>query len=138
MNISQVLDACENDLGWVPEGDRLTVRKAQFTILKHAMTKHGFTVDDLALAVAWAARRRLPIQKPIQLIGFVDEARAVAAEPVVVHPIEDQISEAIVWEDEHPDADSRRWVSRLIRAMGPARWDVLVEWRQAGRGPKDS
>ena len=132
--LMKILSDCENHLGWIPPGGNLYKSRAMHhSMLTRAMTRQGIDEADLALAVAYCRRKRLPITHPLQLLPFVAEARTLAHTPHLSDLDRRQI-DAIEWEQGHGDDESSYWIGRLSRAIATGLADVLVEWMQAGRG----
>jgi hypothetical protein len=132
--LMRLLIDCENQLGWIPEGDIYRARAIHHKILTAAMTKRGFSDRDLRLALNWCARKHLPITSPMQLLAYVEDAREMAVEADTSTDLDTEVADAITWEYANPDEHSHYWITRLNRAAGPVRQLVMVEWRELGRG----
>lgn len=140
-NLTELLTACENQLGWQaqprPGQPAWKIRSAEVRKLKLAMAarpKHH-TLANLHLALEYSRRKRMPIASPLSLIHRIDEALALAPDPAgdAQPDIEIAIRDAITREKLHDDEHTRLWITRLVRCQGPGRFDVLAEWREAGR-----
>lgn len=133
---TDVVVLCENILGWVPD-ENMPIWKARAVHagrLKKAMAKHEVTLDQLELAIEYCRRRREPVKSPAGLVFKVARALELANEPVVTADLETSVSEAIGWERDHEDHFSLGWITRLTRAIGDYRAEVLKDWRESGRG----
>lgn len=139
-NLLDIVIACENTLGWLPSVTEKTPRwKARtnaVAVLKTAIAKdpNKFTIDNLDLAIEYSRRKRLPVKKPADLVFRVDDALELAADPFSISDIGQAMQDAVDWELNRKDDDSRRWIQRLTRAAGDGRQDVLAEWKADGRG----
>lgn len=136
MTLMQILIACENTLGWIPEGKDLYAARAKaHRLMSLAMHRRHISVEDLALALAYCQRRRQPITKPIELLDLVREARTQAgpAERRESH-LDVRQADAIAWEHQRLDDDSPYWIGRIVRSLNTGLEEVLAEWLAAGRG----
>lgn len=137
-----IVEACENQLGWQPpyqpDVPPYRTRALEVHKLKKAMDTPRFrqiaTTRNLALALEFSRRRRLPVQSPVTLLYRIPDALAYADTTPAVSPVAMQITTAIRWEQAADDNDSLRWIHRLTRAAGPGQLDVLAEWEATGRG----
>lgn len=137
-----IVEACENQLGWAPpyrDGvPHFQTRALEVHKLKKAMAKPEFselaTARNLALALEFSRRRQLPITSPVGLLYRIADALAYADDTPQASPIAVQIAAAVLWEQERDDDDSLRWIHKLVRAVGPGQFDVLTDWKDAGRG----
>jgi hypothetical protein len=135
MSLMNILVACENQLGWIPEGaDQIKAKAVMHHIMTKAMKRQGVSVEDLALTLAYCRLRRQPISSPLQLLPLVTTARSAAT--VINRPraLDVRTQDARDWETTRDDADTPYWLGRLVRSVGPARADTLDEWAAAGRG----
>lgn len=135
MTVHQILLACENQLGWVPEGTEIWKGRAKMhAILSKAMTRQNVSEADLALTLAYCRLRKHPITNPLQLLPLVTKARDAATVMSQPGALDVRIHDARDWETTRSDADTPYWLGRLVRSVGPARADTLDEWASAGRG----
>lgn len=135
MTLMQVLIACENQLGWVPEGrDLFKARAIMHHIMTRSMKRQDISLEDLALTVSYCRLKRQPITSPTQLLYLVPKARAAAAVTSRPRALDVRTQDARDWETTRDDADTPYWLGRLVRSVGPARADTLDEWAKAGRG----
>lgn len=138
--MSELMDliiACENQLGWTGPATMNIYRARAIEVgkLRGALSRRrDLTVKDLRLAIAYCVRRREPITSPLQLLGKVDEAKALALQRPRASNLAMRHTRALAWEQTTADRDSSRWITRLVRSHGPARAEVLAEWEAAGRG----
>lgn len=137
-----IVEACENQLGWVPPYKEnvpvYQTRAVEVYKLKKAMANPEFAQvanpHNLALALEFSRRRGLAVKSPITLLYRINDALAYADTGPTETTIAMQISAAVRWEQDHDDDDSLRWIHRLVRSSGAGQVDVLVEWKDAGRG----
>lgn len=137
-----IVEACENQLGWQPpyqpDVSPYRTRTIEVHKLKKAMETRRFaqiaTMRNLALALEFSRRRKLPIQSPITLLYRIPDALVYADTTPVENPLAMQVTTAIRWEQDVDDTESLRWIHRLTRAIGPGQTDVLIQWKAAGRG----
>ncbi len=134
--LMDIIYDCENRLGWSPPIGAVLwkARAAEHRKLTMAMQRHGYDEKDLRLALNYCIRRKQPIASPLELVGIVATARDLAAPRERTLDLATEQAAAIAWEQMTSDVESAHWVSRLVRSVGPVRADVLIEWRQAGRG----
>ena len=94
------------------------------------------TLANLELAANYCFEKRLTIKSPYGLIHKIDEALQHAVAPELESDLSVLTQRALMWEAGHSATDqvSQEWISRLTRAHGDARADVLKEWKEAGRG----
>lgn len=137
----QIVVGCENYLGWQPPSQSPSLNQArclEVFKLKRAIAsgnpRRGITVEEIALALDYSRRKRLPVTSPLALLHRIPQALALAYRPTPVSDLAAQIAEAIDWERDRDDPDSLRWIYQLTRAHGPGRVEALEEWRTAGRG----
>lgn len=133
-----VVDA-ENRLGLAgPRGVPVwKSRAADVARLRRGLTSRpDVTTTDLRLALAFCSRRQEPITTITELFGKVKEARRHRIQDERPSQLSLTYREALRWEGDQNDADAELWLARLVRAFGPARENVLSEWRVAGRGPR--
>lgn len=126
---------CENVLGWSPKkigpkGMRYERQLAAWELQKKLDTSDLFTLHNLELAVEWSRKRREGVSHPLTLFYRIplalEDALEVAPEPT---ELELQVTEALVWEREHPDGESDRWIGQFQRAAGNGRGALLAEWK---------
>jgi hypothetical protein len=138
MTLMQILIECENKLGWIPEQARgqdiYRARAVVHRIVSLALSKRHYSVDDLALALAYCKRKRQPITHPLQLIPLIPEARALAGPQARPISLDIRQGEAIAWEQQRQDDDSSYWIGRIVNSLNAGLEDVLAEWTAAGRG----
>ncbi len=135
--LMKILNECENELGWVPNEtgiDTYRARAAMHKVMSYAKDKKRVSDEDLRLALNYCKRRRMPIVSPLQLFGFVEEAKKFAAPVAPTGSLEPERNAAIGWEHGKNDTDAGVWIGRLTRAQGDGLADVLAAWREAGRG----
>lgn len=148
---TDIVILCENALGWTPP-DNVPVWKSRSVhagLLRKAMVKHGVSLEDLELAVAFCEREREPIKSPAALVYKVERARELAnvnpttttvhkaaykTEVVEETDLSMDVQRALEWEQMHEDHLSLGWITRLTRAQGDYRRDVLKDWERSGRG----
>lgn len=132
MTLTDFVITVENELGWTPKVNPKTplwkARSIEAMKLKRAMTQNGVSLDDLRIALAYSKRKREACT-PTALCWRVEEAKTFIA--VAVTDIDEAVQQAIEWETEHDLADSERWITRFVRAMGSARAEALQDWRLA-------
>lgn len=137
-----IVEACENQLGWQPpyksDVPPFRTRALEVHKLRQAMTNPQFaqmaTPKNLALALEFSRRRKLPVHSPVTLLYRIPDALAYADTTPTATSVAQQIAAAIRWEQDVDDADSLRWIHRLTRAVGPGQVDILTDWKAAGRG----
>lgn len=139
MGLMDLLTKCENDLGWQPTrrpGDNIyKARAITFRVMTRAMEREGHTEADVALAIAYCQRKRIPIANPLALLGMIGEARKIAAAPAArAGSLLEQQGQAVQWEAARSDEDSQQWIGRLTRSVGQGLLTTLEEWKAAGRG----
>ncbi len=135
MTLMNLLVACENQLGWIPQGRNLfKARAAMHARMTREMTRKGIDLGDLCLTLAYCRLRRYPITSPLQLLAMVATARDAAAVMRKPAALDVRTQMAREWESARNDDQSVYWLGRLVRSVGPARADTLDEWSQAGRG----
>lgn len=141
MTLLDIIIGCENFLGWTPPArpgvPAWKARTTEVYKLKNAMaTKPASiaTIENLALALEYSRRKRLPIKSPITLLYRIPDALELANIDKPVSDLQAEIAAAIGWEKGCDDEGSLRWIHRLVRASGPGRGEVLQEWKAAGRG----
>lgn len=136
--LMDIIIEAENRLGAATATDKLNVPRAraiQHHLLTRAMARQNLTCSDLRLAISLCVRRRVFLNAPIQLVSFVEAARKLAADPDAVQTdIDRELEDAIAWENDQDDPEHLHWITRLGRAVGATRRQVLSEWREAGRG----
>lgn len=135
--VARLVLSCENTLGWQPPaGEPLTKARARVTrqILRQLEEQPDLTLHDLKLAIELMRERRMTLFSPASLIHFVAEARDRGASTDVQGPLELQVQAAKRWELEHELPGYDDWLTRLVRARGDFRADVLDEWRTARAG----
>lgn len=139
--LTQVIEACENQLGWVsPFADEFPVwkyRSIEVSRLRKAIDKmenpSRFTPMNLMLAIELLRRKHETVRSPVGLLYKVDEALERANTPTIAVELVDAIENAVAHEQTLQRPDTDMWVRRLSRARGVHRTDVLAEWRDAGR-----
>lgn len=139
MGLMDLLAQCENDLGWQPTrrpGDTIyKARAIACRVMTRAMEREGRTEADVALAIAYCRRKRIPITSPLALLGMIGEARKIAATPAArAGSLLEQQGQAVQWEAARSDEHSQQWIARLTRSVGEGLVTTLNEWRAAGRG----
>jgi hypothetical protein len=138
MTLMQILIECENKLGWIPDVGRgrdiHQARAITHRVVSIALSKRLYSVDDLALALAYCKRKRQPINHPLQLIPLIAEARTLAGPKARPIGLDIRQGEAIAWEQQRQDDDSSYWIGRIVNSLNAGLEDVLAEWTAAGRG----
>jgi len=136
--MTDIVVACENTLGWVPDPGKplWKARSVEAGKLNRAAAKDPkkVTVDNLALAVEFSRKRRRPVTSPLGLIHRIEDALVFARDETVLSDLGQAVQDAVNLElfmDRH---DAGIWITRLTRAQGEFRLDVLNEWKEAGRG----
>ena len=137
--LMDIITGCENQLGWQPAPGvpMWKARSVEIGKLKKALAsgQHcNASIDNLALALEYSRRRRMPITSPSVLIHRIADAVALTYTPAPVSDITQQVTDAIRWEQELDDADAGYWIYRLMRSQGDGRLVVLQQWTAAGRG----
>lgn len=131
MNYVQLVEACENALGWVPRDQHFKTKTNEASILKRQAEKEGLTAADLTYIIGWARDRKVEVKRPSALVYMAKRAFADKVEAdKSPSPLMDDLYEAIAMEDQNGDPDG--WGDRLHRVMGLPEdvvRDVLVEWR---------
>lgn len=143
-SLMDIVTGCSNHLGWAPElrpgqqywqAYQLEVAKLRKAIESgRRVPRQHATITNLALALEYSRRNRLPVHSPVTLLHRIPDALALAYTPPPVDDLDTAITRAVQWEKTHDDDQSLRWIHRLVRATGPGRRDVLVDWQQAHRG----
>lgn len=127
---------CETHLGWAStdlKSPLWKVRRTEAGKLNRAMAKDPkVTLARLELAIELCRRKRTYIKSPMVLVYMVDEV-LTNSHTTHVHELAEQIEQAVHREYNSGQPDATDWISRLVRAQGPYRADVLAEWRDAGR-----
>lgn len=97
------------------------------------MRKRRISPDDFRLVVDYAQAHHLRIENPAWLFRFVPDARAWRNEIASQAPSEiaQLIDEAVRYERTLADEMSQGWITRLTRARGEYRQEVLDEWNKA-------
>lgn len=133
MKYTEFCKLVENTLGWEadaskPDWLRYNIEAAK---LRKRVESQRFTEADMMLVLRWAQRER-KVLSPSNLTYHVDQARKAAGRrnDSVPLQIDQAISVAVQHEYEH-HPDDMTWVRRLTRAVGPARHDVINEWKEA-------
>jgi hypothetical protein len=135
MTLMQILVACEQQLGWIPDGDdMIKARAIMHSIMTKAMKRQDISLGDLALTLAYCRLRRQPLNNPLQLLPLVKTARDAAGTLNKPRALDVRTQDARDWEAARDDSDTPYWMGRLVRSVGPARADTLLEWTAAGRG----
>ena len=136
--LMEIVVGCENYLGWQPRPGipMWQARSAEIGKLKRAIStgNQQITIENLALALEYSRRKRIPISSPSGLLHRIGDALALAYTAPVPSEAALAIAEAIAWEQDRDDTDSLRWIHRLVRSAGPGQSAVLIEWEEAGRG----
>lgn len=138
VTLMEIVVGCENYLGWQP-GPGVPMwkaRSAEIGKLRKAIDRgnRDVTLANLALALEYSRRKRIPIKSPSGLLHRIEEALELSYIPPAVSDLTAAITQAIGWEQDRDDEQSLRWIHRLTRAGGPARADVITEWKDSGRG----
>ena len=127
----------ENQLGWhPPAGQPITKWRAYIEkrLLEQKRDHPRMTPENLELAIIYLFKKKIDCP-PLSLYKWLDEVLDhVNSTRDVVRPVADLIDEAIKLEyarEGDPTADY--WRTRLARAWGDFRLQVLDEWRAAGR-----
>lgn len=98
--------------------------------LSLSMRKHRITPEEFRLLVDYAHAQRLRIEHPVWLFRLLPEAKLWRSELRSREPsdIEREIADAVARERTLADHMSQDWITRLIRARGDYRKEVLQEW----------
>lgn len=137
-NATELCALVENTLGWTPIVSDKMPRWRAIAIMAGRVNKKIetnpklYTWRNLEIAVAYLWAKRQQVRSPMGIFYVVEDAVAQSYE-TPQQPLGDQVEQAIRTEYEIDDAQTIRWVTRLSRAFGDARADVLVEWRAARR-----
>lgn len=144
-NATALLLEIENRLGWDPYEVALAkgepvfkVRATEAGKLNAAMKRKPkgkqppVTLANLALAVEYAQRHRLEVKAPYGVVYLIEKAieerDADAPATGVDGDFESNWIAAIEYEEFNADDRSAYWMGRFMRAVGPARKDVLNEY----------
>lgn len=98
--------------------------------LSLTMKKRDISNADFVLCVDYCHAMRLRIENPVWVFKFLSDARVWAVSQKPDSDLATRINNAIARERALADAHSEGWVSRLARARGPYREEVLTEWAQ--------
>ena len=135
MKSTKIVELIENTLGWAaPIGEplwKVRSREAGKLNRKIATRPSFYTERNILLAIEYCRREHITIETPVGVLGFVEAAVREANKPEVERPLDQAIAEAIAWEQDNEQQGFGHWVTRLRRANGAARRDVLTEWKQA-------
>jgi hypothetical protein len=96
--------------------------------LKRAMTARKVTISEAVLAARYCHRHRTPVLWTTEIFKHLADARREAAE-FARGDIGREIEAAIGRERSLARSSSDDWVSRLTRAQGDYRREVLDAWR---------
>ena len=137
-NATELLQLIENTLGWTPNVTETTPRWRAVANMAGRINKKVktnpqlYTWENLELAVNFLWKARQAVYSPMLVFSVVEQAVAEKHhEPP--RPLGVQVEDALRLEYEIDDAQSHLWISRLSRAFGTYRADVLAEWRAARR-----
>lgn len=136
---TDVVVMVENQLGWDPnvlvtqERPLWRVRAVEAGKLNAAMKRQPRTVtlENLGRAVDYCRRHKIEVKSPYGVVYHIKDALAEVVQPPRASnaEVEAGMEAAIRREQQRGDAESAEWVARLTRAVGPAREDLLNEWR---------
>lgn len=145
-NATEFCRLVSNRLGYVPPGYgekpdwqvwRIEEAKLNRTIAAHEKKERGtkglFTWPNLELAVEYLWRQRKSVKSPAGVLYYVKAAVDASNIEAPRTDLTAEVNAALAWEmaQEPGNAD---WISRLTRAHGSARADLLEAWRKAQRG----
>lgn len=125
----------ENTLGWTwPWEDTRPpwkIRAIEAGKLKKLAAKHKYTVNDLRRTVDWMRRERIPVTSPAGVIYKVERALRESPAELEIGDLEKAIARTLreVKASDLPDAEKKRWVTRLSRVTGAAAVEAVDEWR---------
>lgn len=130
------VELVENVLGWTPpEGSLRRARSLEAMKLKRKMDTNPelYTWENMRTALEWCRRKKVLVATPASVCWKVEQAlrEGLGEEETTATGV--SIQEAIGTEQARQDEMSEYWITRLTRSMGPAREEVLQEWKQAGR-----
>lgn len=145
-NATALLLEIENRLGWDPYEIALATGEPVFKVRGREAGKFNaamkrkpkgrqppVTLENLALAVEYAQRHRIEVKAPYGVVYLIEKAieeTAADAPPTGVDSdLESEYLAAVEYEEFNPDDRSAYWMGRFMRAVGPARREVLEEWR---------
>lgn len=130
---SDLVRWCENMLGWLPPEDKPVWKSRSVEAGKLNRKRKGdrkMTIANLLLAGEYCRAHRIEIKSPVALCFYVEKAMKLAQEQETVSDLAADMTAALTYERALPEPDPT-WVTRLIRAQGDVRAEVLEEWRQA-------
>lgn len=96
------------------------------------MRRRGATQADFLLCVDYCHRHHIRIENATWVFKHYKDAKAEQRERTP-NMLDQQIESAIAHERSFADAMSASWISKLTRAQGPYREEVLTEWEQFRR-----
>lgn len=131
--------AVENMLGWAAEETptkplwKVRQIEAGKVNRKRKEDPELYSWENLEIAMLWCLHNRTPVKSPLGVFYKVTKALAERPREERARPLGDLIDEAIAQEMGSQQIGWQEWVITLQRAGGPARAEVLQEWRNAGR-----
>lgn len=123
----------ENTLGFVLDPDKPAWRSRSIEAgklkRKRAKDPEKYSMRNLLLTVEYLRRNKREVKSPAAVCWLVDEA----LEHVLTDTpsdLDSQIATAIETERTFGGQESEDWIRQLSRTRGPARAEVLADWRQ--------
>ena len=112
-------------------------RMQQISRIKAYRSKRNVDPFELVEAAHYCRRREIWVKAHWELyehLPAVSRERIAKVQQARAVDLEDAIADAIAIEAENPDS---QWITRLIRAAGPARQEVYDAWLEwSSRSPK--
>lgn len=127
---TEFVEAVENLLGWVPAEPRWKSIRTEAAKVKRKRSTNLplYSFDNLELAIALLRRERKAVQSPVAVLWHVERALKMGEVVVETDELDAQVTELVEYLAEHGDPDG--WTSRLVRAQGRGRQEVLDEYRR--------
>lgn len=97
--------------------------------IKRSRFKRKVTIATLALTADYCFRHHITVRNITGLYHYIFDAEAeqrVLTRTAESNALDDLIAEAVAYERSTGDDT---WLDRLLRAQGPARSEVLKEWK---------
>lgn len=98
------------------------------------MRKRKISNDEFVLCVRYCQRHHKRIENAVWVFRFISEAKQELREALKSKPSGELaigVDEALRYERALAAEDSKTWISKLTRAVGPYREEVLNDWRAA-------
>lgn len=91
--------------------------------------RRGISLADFAMTARYCRRQRLMISDSWQVCGHIADAKREARR-IGVPELSREVAEAIASERALPGPEADQWVERLLLARGPARREVIDQWKR--------